>query len=44
MGPTISETALVAITLTAPAGVTANSNLTTPALVAGAAVVSGIPI
>ena len=44
MSPTISETALAAISMTAPAGVTAAATLNTPALVAGAAVVSGIPI
>jgi hypothetical protein len=42
--PAISETALSAITMTAPAGVTAAATLTTPALAAGAAVVSGIPL
>jgi type VI secretion system secreted protein VgrG len=44
MSPAISETALSAISLTAPAGVTAASTLTTPALVAGGAIVGGIPI
>ena len=44
MSPTISETAMASITLTAPAGVTAAATLTTPALAAGAAVVSGIPV
>ena len=44
MAPTISETALAAITLTAPAGVTAAATLNTPALVAGGAIVGGIPI
>lgn len=42
--PTISETAMSAITLTAPAGVTAAPTLNTPALVAGGAIVGGIPI
>ncbi|HUC68979.1 MAG TPA: type VI secretion system tip protein TssI/VgrG [Stellaceae bacterium] len=44
MAPTISETALAAITMTAPAGVTAAATLNTPALVAGGAIVGGIPI
>jgi type VI secretion system secreted protein VgrG len=44
MAPTISETALAAISMTAPAGVTAATSLNTPALVAGAALVSGIPV
>jgi hypothetical protein len=42
--PTISETALAAITMTAPAGVTAAATLNTPALVAGGAIIGGIPI
>ena len=44
MSPTISEIALAAIDMMAPAGVTAAMTLNTPALVAGAAVVSGVPI
>ena len=44
MAPTISETALAAISMTAPGGVTAAATLNTPALVAGAALVSGIPV
>jgi type VI secretion system secreted protein VgrG len=44
VSPAISETALSAITLTAPAGVTAAATLNTPALVAGGAIVGGIPI
>jgi hypothetical protein len=44
MSPTISETAMAAITMTAPAGVTAAATLNTPALVAGGAIVGGIPI
>ncbi len=44
MGPTISDTALAAISLTAPGGVTAAATLMTPALVAGAGVVGGLPL
>jgi type VI secretion system secreted protein VgrG len=44
LSPTISETALAAITMTAPAGVTAAATLNTPALVAGGAIISGIPL
>ena len=44
MSPNITETALAAISLTAPAGVTAAATLNTPALVAGGAIVGGIPI
>ncbi len=44
MSPTISETALAAISMMAPAGVTAATTLNTPALVAGGAIVGGVPI
>ncbi len=40
----ISEIALASISMMAPAGVNAATTLNTPALVAGAAVVSGVPI
>jgi type VI secretion system secreted protein VgrG len=43
MSPTINETALAAINMTAPM-VTAAASLMTPALVAGGAIVGGIPI
>ena len=42
--PTISETALAAISMTAPAGVTAAATLNTPSLVAGGAIVGGVPV
>ncbi len=44
MSTNISELAFAAISLTAPAGVTAASMLTTPELNCGAATVSGVPI
>jgi len=44
MSPTITETAAAAITLTAAAGVTCATTLNTPALVAGGAIVGGVPI
>jgi type VI secretion system secreted protein VgrG len=44
MSPTISETALATISMMAPAGVQAATNLQTPALVAGGAIVGGVPI
>ena len=43
MSPTISETAMAAITLMAPA-VTVGAVLTTPMLVAGAGTASGLPL
>ena len=44
MSPAISELALASISLTGAAGVSAATNLQTPALVAGAAVIGGVPI
>lgn len=44
MSPTISELALASISMMAPAGVQAATNLQTPALVAGGAIVGGVPI
>ena len=44
MSPTISELALASISMMAPAGVQAATNLQTPALLAGGAIVGGIPI
>jgi type VI secretion system secreted protein VgrG len=44
MSPTISELALATISMMAPAGVQAATNLQTPALVAGGAIIGGVPI
>lgn len=44
MSPTISETAMAAITMMAPAGVTAGVTLNTPVLVCGAGTVGGLPL
>ncbi len=44
MSPTINELALAAISMVAPAGVTAAATLNTPVLVAGAGTVGGLPL